>query len=660
VKILAKKTIFVIIGIIIETFIIYFLGIQTVQIVYLKEYSLSFDYRLLFFDGGLIWFSTLTFIILYIAFTIIWNVFFSKSKRNKQFRKRWLSKKEKERYSTLATKREMKKDLTKIHFNKNSFILTPYDKFQLYLKPFKTVLYKKTKFKIFKPVKTYMIAGQEKLKRGGLPIICKKRSMYIDADDHHSIIVGTTGSGKDWSVLLPQLEITRMAEESLAITDIKGEVYEREAQKFKNDGYNVIVINYINPEYSDCWNPYELGATLFKEENQNYKKQIQEINKEKEQYVTYCELRNIIPDTKSFDERIEKVKADYSDAIELFTDTSIALVNEPNAKDPVWTDTAADMLTGFATLLAEEGEEGIVNSYNILDICNKDIPISIAPNKAVNLLNLYLDKHRPEDCDSKRKLSTYLTSEGKTRSSFKSTFKSKISRLTQTEKLMRMSSTTSFDMSKVGEEKTVIFIIIHDEKDTYYPLVSLFFGQLYQELMKTARKYKGGRLPVPTNIIMSEAGNMPAIKNISSMFTAGRSRGVRVTMTLQNLEQLNEIYGQNIAESIINNSMNLVYLLASGTSETIEKISEATGIKKQWNTSKGDYEEKRVITKDKLKKMKIGEVVFIRQRHNPFLTRLPAYDTYAFYDEDTYIEIHRVNELPELKTFDILEELAKQ
>lgn len=79
------------------------------------------------------------------------------------------------------------------------------------------------------------------------------------------------------------------------------------------------------------------------------------------------------------------------------------------------------------------------------------------------------------------------------------------------------------DINKFNKEKTALFMILPDEKTTFYGLCSLFVNQAYTKLCELADS-KGGRLNIRTNFILDEFGNFSAIPNFGGFLTVGGGR----------------------------------------------------------------------------------------------------------------------------------------
>lgn len=483
--------------------------------------------------------------------------------------------------------------------------------------------------------KSWEIDGIEKTMRAGIPIYMprfRKKTMFLDVNDVHNLLIGTTNSGKSMSLILQMIEMIRMAGECGVINDPKGELYEYTAQQFKDDGYEVIRLNFVNPEASDDWGILQYVWDEYKKAYELYKKEIEEW-KEEGKDLSSSEKAAWLS---------RKPEPDYSIAIEYLTDIASILTYEKNANDSAfWNDSAKDLIVGEAAFLMEECiknenvTEDMLNFKSIkLGIDIGDEPLSKTEASVLNvsaktIMEALLKLGREVDDTSSINLNAYCNSADQTKRSIKSVFNSKISLLTMNEQIMRMTSRSSFDIKQLGHKKMVIYLIVHDEKETYYPLVTLFIKQLYESVINEARGNKG-RLPIPVNVIIDEAGNCPPFKNIAPMLTAGRSRGVRFTLAVQDTSQLVEKYGKDIANTIQNNCTNTVYLLGSQP-ETLKRFSEMCGNKQVWIPSRQVHESRPLISVDRLQHMNLGEVVVHRQRKAPFITRMIPYDKCKFY-----------------------------
>ena len=126
------------------------------------------------------------------------------------------------------------------------------------------------------------------------------------------------------------------------------------------------------------------------------------------------------------------------------------------------------------------------------------------------LMDTYLDT-LPEDHPAVASFAAARIAPSKTRASF---FTSALATLSifMDSYVASMISEPEIDLNKFNEEKSVLYMILPDEKTTFYSLCSLFVNQVYTKLVELADN-KGGRLKIKTNFILDEFGNFSAIPN---------------------------------------------------------------------------------------------------------------------------------------------------
>jgi hypothetical protein len=180
---------------------------------------------------------------------------------------------------------------------------------------------------------------------------------------------------------------------------------------------------------------------------------------------------------------------------------------------------------------------------------------------------------------------------------------------------------SDFDMRDIGKKKTAVFMVIHDEKKTYHSLMTIFIKQCYETLIDVAQE-NGGKLSQRTNFILDEFANMPPLKDVDSMISAARSRDIRFTFIIQNFAQLNEVYGDQVAEVIKGNCGNIIYLISTEL-KALEEISKMCGEVKSKDKEK--TASKPLVTVSDLQKLKLFQAIIIRLRMNPFKTQLEPY-----------------------------------
>lgn len=452
-------------------------------------------------------------------------------------------------------------------------------------------------------------------KFGGVPLVYDKEAAYVDNGESHTLVIGATGSGKTAGVINPTMKMLMKARESMIISDPKGEIYEDNSGLLRELGYDIIILNFRDPQKGNCWNPYHLPYKFQKEGN-------------------------------------------FDKANELLDDLSSNIVVDGKAQDPFWQDSAASYLTGLSLAMFEDAkpEEININTVNLM--------MTIGDDKygASTYLKEYFKAKDPASPACVNALGTVMAP-NETKGGIVSVLKQKVKTLAVTRNLSEMLSKNDFEMDTIGERPTAVFMIIQDEKTTYHSLATIFVKQCYESLISVAHKH-GGSLPVRVNFLLDEFANMPKFKDITTMVTAARSRRIRFLFIIQNFAQIKEVYGDHDAETIRGNCGNLIYLL-TGELSALEEISKLCG-DKLVKVGKDKKEETRpLVTISELQRMKDNEFVLIKHRCPPFKGKLKKdYETDFGFGKGTdhYGKnvIYPEREMTEIKTFDVKEFVRKQ
>lgn len=410
----------------------------------------------------------------------------------------------------------------------------------------------------------------------GIPLINNGKEIWVDAGEWHNLVIGSTASGKTESIVQPMVKTLAKAGESMIITDPKGEIYERNANELREKGYNIVLLNFRNPQNGNCWNPLTLPYSLYKAGN------------------------------------IDK-------ATELLDDLAKNILYDESSKgqDPFWENTSADYFTGLSLALFEDAKEEQIN----LNTINLMTTVGEEKIGGTTIMKEYFSD-KDQSSPAYINVASTLMAPADTKGSILSVFKQKIKIFSSKQNLSEMLSHSDFEMADIGRKKTAVFIIIHDEKKTYHPLATIFVKQCYETLVDVAFE-NGGKLPFKTNFILDEFANMPPLKDADAMVTAARSRLIRFTFIIQNFAQLTEVYGKEKGDTIKGNCGNWIYLISSELS-ALEEISKMCG----------DVESKKddktastpLITVSDLQRLPMYTMVILRTREMPFKTKMvPAW-----------------------------------
>ena len=411
------------------------------------------------------------------------------------------------------------------------------------------------------------------IKAAGIPLINKGTEIWVDNGEYHNLVIGATGSGKTECVVKPLVNLLSKKGESMIITDPKGEIYEYCGEYLRSQGYKIVILNFREPEKGNAWNPLSLPYQYYKSGNMDK-------------------------------------------GIELLDDVALnILYDKSNGKSDseFWEKSAADYFSGLALGLFMDAKEKEVNLNSI----NYMSTVGEERRGTTPYIKEYFSL-KGEDSSAYIFASNTINAPNETKGGILSTFRQKIRLFSTRESLSEMLAYSDFDMRDIGKQKTAVFMIIHDEKKTYHGLMTIFVKQCYETLIDCAQA-NGGKLEYRTNFILDEFANMPPLKDVDAMVTAARSRDIRFTFIIQNFAQLNEVYGEEIAQVVKGNCGNLVYLISTEL-KALEEISKMCGEVK--SKEKDKTASTPLVTVSDLQKLKLFEAIIIRWRKNPFKTKL--------------------------------------
>lgn len=438
------------------------------------------------------------------------------------------------------------------------------------------------------------------VEQSGIPLFCSDTSAYVDTSDSHSLIIGSSGSKKTRLFILPSIYSLAKASESMVITDPKAELYERTSGYLKKKGYKVFCINFRDESVNNAWNPLEAPLKFFKQ--------------------------------GKFDLSVGLLN-DFA-AISIPKDTR-------NGGDPFWDDSARSAFMGLLLilfLLAEDESE--VNIRSILrlraTIFKNDKHANYTLSKIIELAGV--------DSLVTAYLSGLHIAPEKTFGSILSTLDTHLMKFIIRPSLTDMMCHNDIRFEDVGKEKTAIYLVMPDEKETYHGLISVFIQQCYESLIFEAQKCIKKALPIRVNFLLDEFSSLPQMKELPSMIAASRSRNIRFNIVVQSEKQLETRYAEE-ADTIKGNCNNWIYLY-SREFPTLVEISNLCGLQKSG---------KPLVTTSRLQRLdkEKGEALIMHGRKYPFMSILKdvnAYDQEK--PQPAYHEKHNPDDT--IKLFDII------
>ena len=432
------------------------------------------------------------------------------------------------------------------------------------------------------------------IKKDGVPVRAyyeKNSGLRVNlASPMHGIIIGSTGSGKTTTFINPMIQILAAsgAGSSMIMTDPKGELFQLHSGFLQERGYKVMVLDLRDTYSSFRWNPLgdiydryqtyiEAGNNILEHTDSIDSYGALELVQPRESFgetwyeyygKAYSDIDELIVDAKM---RRQKI---YDEIYEDLNDLVSVLCPIESADDPVWEKGARSIV--MATLLAmledsENPELGMTKEkYNFYNL-NK--AISNSDNNFEALKNYFAGRSPIARCVSLSKQVT--TAAENTLSSYMSIAFDKLSMFND-EGICALTSATDIDPNVFADEKTALFMKIPDEKDTRHALASMFVLCIYKALIKKASAREDLSLPRNVYFILDEFGNMPKIDKFDKMITVGRSRKIWFNMVVQSYAQLNNVYGDTVAD-IIKSNCGMKMFIGSNDINTCKEFSELCG-----------------------------------------------------------------------------------
>ena len=418
--------------------------------------------------------------------------------------------------------------------------------------------------------------------RSGIPVISNGDTVYVDDSDAHSLIIGSTGSKKTRLFAMPMLEIMRRAGDSVVVTDPKGELYDLTAEAFEESGYRIYVINLRDPRKSNGWNPLALAR--------DYQNQ-----------------------------------GDLEKASMLINDFSATIIPENTGKtDPFWMQTSRAMLQGLAMMIVEgaffpDETVNLATLRHLSDHLQQDD--SFFGSSSDEETTLELLKQYPDDSLAALNLRVAIHGSERTFENVKVSYEASVQHLYMQKSLLAMLSRREVDFTHLGNEKTILYLIMPDEKTTLHSIISLIVKQCYEQLISLAQICCGNTLPQRVNFLLDEFSNLPKIPDMPAMISAARSRNIRFFLIIQGLYQLNSKYGEADAQTIKGNCGNWVFL-TSRELPLLNEISELCGKDAMSGEMLISTSQLQRLNKDK------GEALILLGRQYPYIAHLADISDY--------------------------------
>ena len=337
------------------------------------------------------------------------------------------------------------------------------------------------------------------------------------------LVIGGSGAAKTRSFVLPNI---LTANTNYVITDPKSEVLLATGGYLKEQGYDVRVLNLVNLEQSDGYNPF-------------------------------CYLR------------------DEKDVLKLVNNLIQSTTPKgSHESDPFWSKAETALLQAIILMLFQEAPEYEQNFSMVMRVLEyaevrEEDEGHVSP---LDLLFESIERRRP-DSVAVRQYKVFKLAAGKTA---KSILVSTAVRLApfNLPQIQALTDHDDMDLYTLGEKKVALYAVIPDNDNTFNFLVSLLYAQAFQALYYSADQIHHGPLPRHVRFVLDEFAAMP-LPGFTRELATMRSRSISASVIIQNMAQIKELY-KDSWETIPGNCDTILYL-GGNESSTHKYVSEMLG-----------------------------------------------------------------------------------
>ena len=337
------------------------------------------------------------------------------------------------------------------------------------------------------------------------------------------LVIGGSGAAKTRSFVLPNILTTNT---NYVITDPKSEVLLATGSYLKEQGYDVRVLNLVNLEQSDGYNPFRY------------------LRDEKDVLKL---VNNLIQSTTP---------------------------KGSHESDPFWTKAETALLQAIILMLFQEAPEYEQNFSMVMRVLEyaevrEEDEGHVSP---LDLLFESIERRKP-DSVAVRQYKVFKLAAGKTA---KSILVSTAVRLApfNLPQIQALTDHDDMDLYTLGEKKVALYAVIPDNDNTFNFLVSLLYAQAFQALYYSADQIHHGPLPRHVRFVLDEFAAMP-LPGFTRELATMRSRSISASVIIQNMAQIKELY-KDSWETIPGNCDTILYL-GGNESSTHKYVSEMLG-----------------------------------------------------------------------------------
>ena len=396
------------------------------------------------------------------------------------------------------------------------------------------------------------------------------------------LVIGGSGSGKTRYFCKPGLYSANC---SYLVTDPKGELLKAAGGLLLSLGYEVRVFNLIDPEQSDCYNPF-----VYVREEKDVLSLIDNL------------IKNTTPrNASSNDPFWEKAEVALDSALMLY------LIHEAPQD--------------------EQNFETMIYMMNFADVREEDEQY----RSPLDMLFRALEEEQPAHVAVKQ-YKVFKQAAGKTAKSILVTAAVRLAAF-NIPQYAAMTSMDEMDFGSLGERKRAIFCVIPVNDSSMNYLVGMLYTQCFQELYRRADLKYNGRLPVPVRVIQDEWANVAQPESYPKILATCRSYNIGLNIIVQNVQQIKALYEKE-HESIIGNCDTLLFLGGGNEPASLEFIVKLLGretlatrtrglTKGRNDSSTTNYQQtgRDLMTVDEVRKLDTNKAILFIRGEDPVIDR---------------------------------------
>ena len=405
---------------------------------------------------------------------------------------------------------------------------------------------------------------------------------YVTQRNMNVLVIGGSGSGKTRYFCKPGLYSANC---SYLVTDPKGELLKAAGGLLLSLGYEVRVFNLIDPEQSDCYNPF-----VYVREEKDVLSLIDNL------------IKNTTPrNASSNDPFWEKAEVALDSALMLY------LIHEAP--------------------LEEQNFETMLYMMNFADVREEDEQY----RSPLDMLFRALEEEQPAHVAVKQ-YKVFKQAAGKTAKSILVTAAVRLAAF-NIPQYAAMTSMDEMDFGSLGERKRAIFCVIPVNDSSMNYLVGMLYTQCFQELYRRADLKYNGRLPVPVRVLQDEWANVAQPESYPKILATCRSYNIGLNIIVQNVQQIKALYEKE-HESIIGNCDTLLFLGGGNEPASLEFIvkllgretlaTRTRGLTKGRNgSSTTNYQQtgRDLMTIDEVRKLDTNKAILFIRGEDPVIDR---------------------------------------